>query len=89
MQDPIQANARGAALIAAVGLGEIEFRDLPGLVGIDEVFEPQAANRAVYDERFAAFLELHKRLRGLYRRLNRDGRPGKPAGPGNGAEDRV
>ena len=70
VREPIQANARGAAWIAAVALGEIEFRDLPGLVGIDEVFEPQAANRAVYDERFAAFLELHKRLRGLYRRLN-------------------
>ncbi|MGZ4199375.1 MAG: hypothetical protein ACXVP1_04245, partial [Thermoleophilia bacterium] len=37
-----------------------------------EVFEPQVANRAVYDERFAAFLEIHKRLRKLYRRLNRD-----------------
>ena len=63
VRDPIQANARGAAWIAAVGLGEIEFRDVPGLVGIEEVFEPQAANRAVYDERFAAFLEIHKRLR--------------------------
>ncbi len=72
VRDAIQANARGAAWIAAVGLGEIAFRDLPGLVGIAEVFEPQAANRAVYDERFAAFLEIHKRLRKLYRRLNRD-----------------
>jgi xylulokinase len=77
VRDPIQANARGAAWIAAVGLGEIEFRDLPGLVGIAEVYQPQAANRDVYDERFAAFVEIHKRLRGLYRRLNRSA----PAGP--------
>ena len=28
--------------------------------------------RAVYDERFATFLEIHKRMRKLYRRLNRD-----------------
>ncbi len=55
VRDAIQANARGAAWIAAVGLGEIAFPDVPGLVGIEEVFEPQAADRAVYDERFAAF----------------------------------
>ena len=78
VRDAIQANARGAAWIAAVGLGEITFPDVPGLVGIDEVFEPRAAYRAVYDERFAAFLEIHKRLRGLYRRLNRDAPPPAP-----------
>ncbi len=77
VRDAIQANARGAAWIAAVGLGEIAFSDLPGLVGIAEVFEPQVANRAVYDERFATFLEIHKRLRKLYHRLNREA----PAGP--------
>jgi len=81
VRDAIQANARGAAWIAAVGLGEIEFRDVPGLVGIEQVFEPQAAQRAVYDERFAAFVELHKRLRRLYRRLNRDARPATGAAP--------
>jgi xylulokinase len=81
VRDAIQANARGAAWIAAVGLGEIEFRDVPGLVGIEQVFEPQAARRAVYDERFAAFVELHKRLRRLYRRLNRDARPAAGATP--------
>ena len=81
VRDPIQANARGAAWIAAVGLGEIEFRDVPGLVGIAEVYQPQAANRAVYDERFAAFVEIHKRLRGLYRRLNREAPAVMPAPP--------
>ena len=91
VRDAIQANARGAAWIAAVGLGEIAFRDVPGLVGIEEVFEPQAANRAVYDERFAAFLEIHKRMRTLYRRLNRDapvGAAGRAAGRRLGAAER-
>ncbi len=85
VRDAIQANARGAAWIAAAGLGEIAFSDLPGLVGIEEVFEPQAANRGVYDERFAAFLEIHKRLRGLYRRLNRDAPASSPAPAGDRA----
>jgi len=87
VRDAIQANARGAAWIAAVGLGEIAFSDLPGLVGIEEVFEPQADNRAVYDERFAAFLEIHKRLRKLYHRLNRDAPlPARDAGSARDAE---
>ncbi len=85
VRDAIQANARGAAWIAAVGLGEIAFHDVPGLVGIDQVFEPQAAQHAVYDERFAAFVELHKRLRRLYRRINRDVQPAQPvAAAGDG-----
>jgi xylulokinase len=74
VKDPIQANARGAAWIAAVGLGEVGFADLPGLVEVEEVCTPDPAKRSVYDERFATFLELHKRLRPLYRRLNGDSR---------------
>ncbi len=85
VRDAIQANARGAAWIAAVGLGEIEFRDVPGLVGIDQVFEPGAAEHAIYDERFAAFVELHKRLRRLYRRLNRDAQPPATLAAGDGS----
>ena len=35
VRDPIQANARGAAWIAAAGLGEIAFGDVPRLVEFD------------------------------------------------------
>jgi xylulokinase len=70
VRDPIQANARGAAWIAAAGLGEIAFGDVPGLVGVDREYAPDPAARAVYDERYGAFLELHRRLKPLYRRLN-------------------
>jgi hypothetical protein len=31
----------------------------------------QAAARAVYDERYRTFLEIHKRMRPLYRRINK------------------
>ncbi len=69
--DPIQANARGAAWIAAAGLGEISFADVPRLVEFDGVFEPSAAARGVYDARYRTFLEIHKRMRPLYRRIDR------------------
>jgi len=67
---PIQANAAGAAFIAAVGVGALAFDDVPGLMRWRRVHEPQRETRALYDERFAAFKEVHRRLAPLYRRLN-------------------
>jgi len=71
VQDPLQANARGAALIAAVGLGRINFDDIPGLIQYDRIFEPRPEHRAIYDELYAEFLAIFKNNRAMYRRLNR------------------
>jgi xylulokinase len=68
--DPIYANARGAAWIAAVGLGEIAFADVPELVEFTKVYSPQAENRALYDEKFEVFKLIYRQLKGVYRRLN-------------------
>jgi xylulokinase len=70
VQDPLQTNARGAAFIAAVGLGALAWGEIAERVGVHRVYEPDPAHRALYDERFAAFLEVHRRMRGVYRRLN-------------------
>lgn len=70
VQDPIYANARGAAWIAAVGLGEISFGDIPRLISIRKTFAPQSKTRAVYDERFAVFKQIYKQMRGIHARLN-------------------
>lgn len=70
LRDPVKANARGAAFIGAVGLGLLRFEDVPGLVDIDRSYEPNRANRQLYGDRFDTFVELHKRLAPLYRRLN-------------------
>lgn len=73
LADPLGANARGAAWIAAVGLGELTWDDLPGLVTVERRFEPNPANRAVYDAAFADFVALYKRLAPVYRRRARRG----------------
>jgi xylulokinase len=70
VRDPIQANARGAAWIAAAGLGEISFADVPRLVEFDAVFEPDSAARLVYDGCYETFIEIHRRMRPVYRRIN-------------------
>jgi len=51
VEDPLQANARGAAFIASVGLGHIQFDDIPGLTRFSGVFlrtrQPCSLRRAL------------------------------------------
>lgn len=68
---PLEANVRGAGLVALVGLGELSFSDVPELVAVARTFEPNPAHRQTYDELFRAFLTVYRRNRGLYARLNR------------------
>ena len=70
LQEPMQSNALGAAYIAAVGLGLMTFDKVPSLTRWKAVYAPQAAHREVYDRMFDAFLEIHRRMRPLYRKLN-------------------
>lgn len=70
VKDPIMANARGAALIAAVGLGLCSFEDIPNLVQYSKIFQPNPENRALYDKLFAEFLKLYKNNKAMHRRLN-------------------
>ncbi len=68
--NPIQANARGAAWIAAVGSGNIKFSEISQIVKFQQIFEPNKATKEVYDDGFATFVEVYKRLSPLYKRLN-------------------
>jgi xylulokinase len=70
MDEPIMTNSRGAAFIGAVGIGELKFADIPAMVKIKRVFEPNSRNLEVYDERFAIFQKLYHQNKKLYRRLN-------------------
>ena len=69
--DPIYANARGAAWIAAVGLGEIQFNDIPALIRFKQTYTPQHQNRDLYAERFEIFTQVYKNMRGIYSQLNK------------------
>jgi xylulokinase len=69
--DPIYANARGAAWIGAVGIGEITFRQVSGLIQFKRTYEPQAKNRQMYDERFEVFQQIYKQMKSIYHRLNK------------------
>ncbi|ATB28824.1 xylulokinase [Melittangium boletus] len=74
VDEPVLANARGAAFQAAVALGRLTVEDIPALVPIAETFEPNPRNRALYDELFGEFLHLYKSNKAIFARLNRERR---------------
>jgi xylulokinase len=74
--EPRACNARGAALLASLGLGHLEVDDIPSRVAVAERFSPNPAHREVYERMFAAFLQLYRKNAAIHRRLN--GQPGPP-----------
>ncbi|HEU5331372.1 MAG TPA: FGGY-family carbohydrate kinase [Actinocrinis sp.] len=69
--EPVLANVRGAALLASVALGELAWDQIPDLVRIEREYTPDPANRAVYDEAYRTFRDLHRANRRIYARINR------------------
>jgi xylulokinase len=71
VKDPIQANARGAAYIASVGLGYNNWDAISKNIEISNVFTPNPENRETYNNLFKEYLNIYKITRKLYRRLNK------------------
>jgi xylulokinase len=70
LAEPMQANAIGAAYIAFVGLGLLDFDTAARQTRYRAHYQPNRAHQAVYNDSFGAFTELHRRLAPLYQRLN-------------------
>ncbi len=68
--NPRNANAVGAAMAAFAALGEIQTREIPALVKIERVYDPIPGNRKLYETRFREFMQIYRRNRAIYRRLN-------------------
>jgi xylulokinase len=68
--DPVDANLRGAALLAGLALGELRVQDIPDRVAVAATYSPRTEHRATYDKLFEAFRGLYKSTRSLYRSLN-------------------
>ncbi len=82
--DPVNANVRGAAMLAAVALGELSFDQVPDRVPVTRAFHPDPANAALYERIFAEFTGLYRRNRKAHARLNQiTGWPAGPAGLAN------
>lgn len=71
VKDPVDANARGAAMIGAVALKSITFDELSERIPTVASFVPDPANRAVYDDLFHSFLATYKRDRRPHKQMAR------------------
>lgn len=69
-EDPIWVNVRGAGILGHAALGNVAWSDIDSSIPTASIHEPNATNRAVYDQGYATFRSIHKANRGIYRRLN-------------------
>jgi sugar (pentulose or hexulose) kinase len=70
VDDPLNTTVRGAAFLALVTLGYRSIEELPGLIKIRKVFEPDDSHRAIYDKMYKQYRELFKRNKKVFAALN-------------------
>jgi len=70
--DPVNANARGAGMLAAVALGELTFDQVPDRVRVDRSYEPDPKTKELYAEVSREFVGLYRHNRKAHARLNRN-----------------
>ncbi|HEV2376110.1 MAG TPA: FGGY-family carbohydrate kinase [Streptosporangiaceae bacterium] len=68
--DPVNANARGTAMLAAVALGELTFDQVSDCVPVAGTYQPDPGSVSLYDGLFREFVGLYRRNRKAHARLN-------------------
>lgn len=71
VEHPLQANVRGAAMLAALATERAAVEDVARAVRVTDTFTPDQGNRGIYDELYREFRAIHKQTKGIYARLNR------------------
>jgi xylulokinase len=69
--DPLHANLRGAALLAALALGHVDLNEVRDLVAVAGVHHPDPAAVAAYEPLTREFPRLYTAQRKFFRRVNR------------------
>jgi xylulokinase len=64
-----EANGLGAAVVGGVGVGLLTWDDAPKLSSVTAEFTPNPDRHAMYQHRYAQFLEAYERLEPLFDRL--------------------
>ncbi|HOT43771.1 MAG TPA: FGGY-family carbohydrate kinase [Spirochaetota bacterium] len=70
VDDPTRTTLRGTAMLAVSGLGMRQVDELPGLIRIKKIFEPDPKNRAVYDHMYGQYRQLFIRNKKIFANLN-------------------
>jgi xylulokinase len=72
VEDALQCNARGAALVASLGLGLVTVDAIPGHVGVSARFSPRAEHAPSYARAFQEYRTLYRKTKAIYARLHED-----------------
>jgi xylulokinase len=71
VENPSLASARGAAVIALVGLGVLDqFKDAIPLIKTEQNFIPNKETRGMYEQSYEQFLQIYKRNKKMFNALN-------------------
>jgi xylulokinase len=70
IEDPLNTTVRGTALLALITLGYRAIDEIPALIRIKRVFEPDESNRDIYDRMYAQYRAFFKRNRKIFAALN-------------------
>ena len=71
VENPRNAGAVGAAIVALIGLGELSsFAEAKRFVVEKKTYRPNESNKAIYDEMFATYRRLYKALKKTYKVTN-------------------
>ncbi|MEM6990860.1 MAG: FGGY-family carbohydrate kinase [Myxococcota bacterium] len=70
VEDPVQCNTRGAALVAALAMGWVDVEAIPDKVAVTKSFTPRAEHRATYDALYREFRELYRIAKPIHARLS-------------------
>jgi xylulokinase len=70
--DPVHASARGAAMLAAVALGDLNFFAMPSRIKVARSYRPNGKNCELYAQLLAEFVGFYKRDRKAHARMNRN-----------------
>jgi len=68
--DPVNANARGAGMLAAVALGELTFDEIPDRITVTASYRPDPGTAGLYRMLYGEFVGLYKRNHRAHARLN-------------------
>jgi len=71
VKDPRNAGALGAAVVALIGLGELSgFDAVRDFVKVEKSYEPDPANKDIYDKLFIDYQNIYKGLESAYKTAN-------------------
>ena len=70
VDDPLNTTVKGTALMAFYSLGHFSLEEMANCITIKKVFQPNDANKRIYDRMFAGYRSFYQRNKPIFRTLN-------------------